>query len=277
MKGMNSPRITVGLVDDQQLVRAGFSLVLDSQDDIEVLWQAEQGQQACELATQQPVDIMLMDVQMPVMDGIAATRKILDAAPVGPGGEVTKIIVLTTFDNDSYVLKSVEAGASGFLLKDAEPEDLLSAVRTVGESASVISPKSTARLLRHVREMGTVEELDDSASTEGMDGECVCDKGANRECASEDGTKGNSDASADFGLAEPLTPRELEILRLMAKGKSNQEISAELFISLPTVKTHVGKVLLKTNSRDRVHAVLFAFKNGVVDPEDLLGDVGDHP
>lgn len=274
---MNSPHITVGLVDDQQLVRAGFSLVLDSQDDIEVLWQAEQGQQACELATQQPVDIMLMDVQMPVMDGIAATRKILDAAPVGPGGEVTKIIVLTTFDNDSYVLKSVEAGASGFLLKDAEPEDLLSAVRTVGESASVISPKSTARLLRHVREMGTGEELDGSASTEGMDGECVCDKGANRECASGDGTQGNSDASADFGLVEPLTPRELEILRLMAKGKSNQEISTELFISLPTVKTHVGKVLLKTNSRDRVHAVLFAFKNGVVDPEDLLGDVGDHP
>ncbi|MBF0581294.1 MULTISPECIES: response regulator transcription factor [Corynebacterium] len=274
---MNSPHITVGLVDDQQLVRAGFSLVLDSQDDIEVLWQAEQGQQACELATQQPVDIMLMDVQMPVMDGIAATRKILDAAPVGPGGEVTKIIVLTTFDNDSYVLKSVEAGASGFLLKDAEPEDLLSAVRTVGESASVISPKSTARLLRHVREMGTGEEFDGAASTEGMDGECVCDKGANRECASEDGTQGNSDASADFGLVEPLTPRELEILRLMAKGKSNQEISTELFISLPTVKTHVGKVLLKTNSRDRVHAVLFAFRNGVVDPEDLLGDVGDHP
>ena len=259
MKGMNSPHITVGLVDDQQLVRAGFSLVLDSQDDIEVLWQAEQGQQACELATQQPVDIMLMDVQMPVMDGIAATRKILDAAPVGPGGEVTKIIVLTTFDNDSYVLKSVEAGASGFLLKDAEPEDLLSAVRTVGESASVISPKSTARLLRHVREMGAVEEA--------VDHECDSDKGASGEGA--EGT--------DFGLAEPLTPRELEILRLMAKGKSNQEISTELFISLPTVKTHVGKVLLKTNSRDRVHAVLFAFKNGVVDPEDLLGDVGDHP
>ena len=150
-------------------------------------------------------------------------------------------------------------------------------MRTVGESASVISPKSTARLLRHVREMGTGEEFDGAASTEGMDGECVCDKGANRECASEDGTQGNSDASADFGLVEPLTPRELEILRLMVKGKSNQEISTELFISLPTVKTHVGKVLLKTNSRDRVHAVLFAFRNGVVNPEDLLGDVGDHP
>ena len=277
MKGMNSPHITVGLVDDQQLVRAGFSLVLDSQDDIEVLWQAEQGQQACELATQQPVDIVLMDVQMPVMDGIAATRRILNVAPVGPGGEVTKIIVLTTFDNDSYLLKSVEAGASGFLLKDAEPEDLLSAVRTVGESASVISPKSTARLLRHVREMGTVDESEGSASKEGMDGECVCEKGANGDCARGDGTRGNGDASAHFGLAEPLTPRELEILRLMAKGKSNQEISSELFISLPTVKTHVGRVLLKTHSRDRVHAVLFAFKNGVVDPEDLLGDVGGHP
>lgn len=272
MKGMNSPHITVGLVDDQQLVRAGFSLVLDSQDDIEVLWQAEQGQQACELATQQPVDIMLMDVQMPVMDGIAATRKILDAAPVGSGGEVTKIIVLTTFDNDSYVLKSVEAGASGFLLKDAEPEDLLSAVRTVGESASVISPKSTARLLRHVREMGAAEEPENSSSKEAVDHECDSDKGASGE-----GARGECAEGTDFGLAEPLTPRELEILRLMAKGKSNQEISAQLFISLPTVKTHVGKVLLKTNSRDRVHAVLFAFKNGVVDPEDLLGDVGDHP
>lgn len=250
--------IKVGLVDDQQLVRAGFSLVLNSQDDIEVAWQAENGQQACEQATAEPVDIILMDVQMPVRDGIAATKCIVDAAPIGPAGEATKIVVLTTFDNDNYVLSSVEAGASGFLLKDAEPEDLLAAVRTVGESAAVISPKATARLLRQVR-----RGLDF-----GADANSAPQAAESRAAVNPDPT---------LGLADPLTPREREILQLMALGRSNQEIAGELYISLPTVKTHVGRVLLKTESRDRVHAVLFAFKNGLVNPDDLLGDDQGHP
>ncbi|HJG44864.1 response regulator, partial [Corynebacterium variabile] len=143
-----SRTITVALADDQQLVRAGFAMVLDSQDDIEVAWQAVDGVDAVRCATQQPVDIILMDVQMPNLDGISATRQIVDAGVLGPGGEPTRVVVLTTFDNDEYVMNSITAGASGFLLKDADPEDLIDAVRTVGEASAVISPKATARLLR---------------------------------------------------------------------------------------------------------------------------------
>ncbi|HIW95459.1 MAG TPA: response regulator transcription factor [Candidatus Corynebacterium gallistercoris] len=219
--------ITVGLADDQQLVRAGFAMVLDSQDDMSVVWEAADGAQACELAAAQPVDIILMDVQMPVMDGITATRQILKDHPE------TKVVVLTTFDTDNYVLGSVEAGASGFLLKDADPEELIDAVRTVGESAAVISPTSTARLLKQVRQMQAAPTLPPEVDV-------------------------------------PLTPREKEILVLMALGRSNQEIADELYISLPTVKTHVGRVLMKTDSRDRVHAVLYAFRHGLVTGEQLL-------
>ncbi|WP_296110301.1 response regulator transcription factor [uncultured Corynebacterium sp.] len=222
--------ISVGLADDQQLVRAGFGLVLDSQDDITVQWQAADGQEACELAESQPVDIILMDVQMPNMDGIEATRQVVS------GDSGARVIVLTTFDNDNYVLGAVEAGASGFLLKDTDPEDLISAVRTVGDSAAVISPKATARLLRSIRMEQTPQRRE----------------------------------PVELDLPDPLTPRELEILKLIALGFSNQEIADELYISLPTVKTHVGRVLTKTQSRDRVHAVLFAFKYHLVNSEDLL-------
>ena len=222
--------IRVGLADDQQLVRAGFGLVLDSQDDITVAWQAADGQEACELAESDPVDIILMDVQMPRMDGIEATRQVV------AGGTGARVIVLTTFDNDNYVLGAVEAGASGFLLKDTDPEDLISAVRTVGDSAAVISPKATARLLRSIRMEQTPQRRE----------------------------------PVELDLPDPLTPRELEILKLIALGFSNQEIADKLFISLPTVKTHVGRVLTKTQSRDRVHAVLFAFKHHLVDSDDIL-------
>ena len=222
--------IRVGLADDQQLVRAGFGLVLDSQDDITVAWQAADGQEACELAESDPVDIILMDVQMPRMDGIEATRQVV------AGGTGARVIVLTTFDNDNYVLGAVEAGASGFLLKDTDPEDLISAVRTVGESAAVISPKATARLLRTIRMAQTPQRRE----------------------------------SVELDLPDPLTPRELEILQLIGLGYSNQEIADKLYISLPTVKTHVGRVLMKTQSRDRVHAVLFAFKHHLVHADDLL-------
>ena len=227
---------TVGLADDQQLVRAGFSLVLESQDDIEVVWQADDGAQAIELAVAHPVDVILMDVQMPTLDGIAATAAIVDKSPTGPAGEFTRIVVLTTFDNDNYVLGAVQAGASGFLLKDTDPEDLISAVRAVGESSAVVSPKATARLLRRVRT----------------------------------GVQTSHANSSDLDLPEPLTRREEEILKLMAQGLNNHEISRRLFISMPTVKTHVGRVLAKTGSRDRVHAVLFAVKHGFVTPDELL-------
>ncbi|WP_291473380.1 response regulator transcription factor [Corynebacterium sp.] len=251
-------KTTVALADDQQLVRAGFAMVLDSQDDIEVVWQAVDGVEAVRLAEQQPVDIVLMDVQMPNLDGISATRQIVDTGVRGPGGEPTRVVVLTTFDNDEYVMSSITAGASGFLLKDADPEDLIDAVRTVGEASAVISPKATARLLRQVRAGGT------DAGAGGLGG---ADAGRGIATSSDVPAPGPDD---DLGLVDPLTPREREILVLMATGASNQEIAARLFVSLPTVKTHVGRVLAKTGSRDRVHAVLFAFRHGLVDPAQVL-------
>lgn len=262
--GTVNPHTTVALVDDQQLVRAGFCLVLESQENISVSWQAENGQQACALAMQQPVDIIFMDVQMPVMDGITATRTIIDAAPIGPAGNPTKIVVLTTFDNDSYILGSVEAGASGFLLKDAEPEDLFAAVRTVGDSAAVISPRATAKLLHHIRNTPTASTQDRPTLPKYPAPQPLQ---ASTPPSAPPESSVNSCPDEHLGLAEPLTPRELEILQLMAQGKSNQEIAKQLYISLPTVKTHVGRVLLKTNSRDRVHAVLFAFHHGLVNPQ----------
>lgn len=256
--------ITVGLADDQQLVRAGFSMVLVSQDDITVAWEASDGAEACRLAESDPVDIILMDVQMPNMDGITATRRILDEiAPTGPAGEATRVVVLTTFDSDNYVIGAVTAGASGFLLKDADPEELIKAVRTVGESAAVISPAATAKLMRRLR----TEDLEGGQNgASNQSNEAVGRSGA--EDSGEDPLKPGLDD--DLGLVDPLTPREREILCLIAVGYSNQEIAEELFISLPTVKTHVGRVLTKTDSRDRVHAVLFALKHHLVSQQELL-------
>ena len=259
--------ITVGLADDQQLVRAGFAMVLDSQDDISVAWEAADGAEACELAAAQPVDMILMDVQMPTMDGIAATRRILnELAPTGPAGEPTRVVVLTTFDSDNYVLGAVTAGASGFLLKDADPEELINAVRTVGESTAVISPAATAKLIQRLRADGVAAGPAEPKSVPAP-GAQPEDTAATTPSAMRQGTP---DAEDDLGLVDPLTPREREILCLIAMGQSNQEIAEKLFISLPTVKTHVGRVLMKTGSRDRVHAVLFALKHHLVNPEELL-------
>lgn len=223
--------ITVGLADDQLLVRTGFAMVLDSQDDITVAWQADNGTVAINQAANDPVDVVLMDIQMPDTDGITATREILKIHPD------TRIIVLTTFENDDYIVGAIEAGASGYLLKDSEPEDLLQAVRTVDESTAIISPKATARLLRSMRSGNT-----GGAASVGVD---------------------KQHRSSDNTATEPLTPRETEILQLMARGLSNQEISQELFVSMPTVKTHVTHILRKTNSRDRVQAVLYAVHHGL--------------
>lgn len=231
--------ITVGLADDQLLVRTGFAMVLDSQDDITVAWQADNGTVAINQAANDPVDVVLMDIQMPDTDGITATREILKIHPD------TRIIVLTTFENDDYIVGAIEAGASGYLLKDSEPEDLLQAVRTVDESTAIISPKATARLLRSM--------LSGNAGGAGSAASVGVDK-----------QHRSSDNSAnDNAATEPLTPRETEILQLMARGLSNQEISQELFVSMPTVKTHVTHILRKTNSRDRVQAVLYAVHHGL--------------
>ena len=228
--------ITVGLADDQLLVRTGFAMVLDSQDDITVAWQADNGTMAINQAANDPVDVVLMDIQMPDTDGITATREILKIHPD------TRIIVLTTFENDDYIVGAIEAGASGYLLKDSEPEDLLQAVRTVDESTAIISPKATARLLRSMRSGNT-----GGAASVGVDKQ----------------HRSSDNSANDNATTEPLTPRETEILQLMARGLSNQEISQELFVSMPTVKTHVTHILRKTNSRDRVQAVLYAVHHGL--------------
>lgn len=228
--------ITVGLADDQPLVRTGFAMVLDSQDDITVAWQADNGTVAINQAANDPVDVVLMDIQMPDTDGITATREILKIHPD------TRIIVLTTFENDDYIVGAIEAGASGYLLKDSEPEDLLQAVRTVDESTAIISPKATARLLRSMRSGNT-----GGAASVGVDKQ----------------HRSSDNSANDNATTEPLTPRETEILQLMARGLSNQEISQELFVSMPTVKTHVTHILRKTNSRDRVQAVLYAVHHGL--------------
>ena len=218
--------LRIALVDDQPLVRAGFAMVIDSQDDMEVVVQASDGQAAVDALRARTVDVVLMDVRMPRQDGIEATAEILDQVPVD---RAPKIIVLTTFDLDEYVVAAIRAGASGFLLKDAQPEDLLGAIRTVHRGDAVSAPSATRRLLERVVRAPEPEEKDTS-------------------------------------VLSSLTERELEVLTLMGRGCSNREIGAELFVAEATVKTHVGRVLAKLGARDRVQAVIIAFETGLVSP-----------
>jgi DNA-binding NarL/FixJ family response regulator len=229
---MSEP-IRVVLVDDQQMVRAGFRMVIDSQPDLTVVGEAGDGASAVELLRSTPADVVLMDVRMPRTDGIEATRQVT-ALPEAP-----RVVVLTTFDLDEYVVAAIGAGASGFLLKDAAPEDMLAAVRTVHAGDSVIAASSTRRLLQHVAPM----------------------------------LRGAAPSSADSaGQLSDLTPREREVLVQMALGASNTEIAQRFVVSEATVKTHVGRVLAKTGSRDRVQAVVLAYRTGLVQPADLLRD-----
>jgi DNA-binding NarL/FixJ family response regulator len=231
MTSLPSGPIRVVLVDDQQMVRAGFRMVIDSQPDLTVVGEAGDGAAAVALLRSTPADVVLMDVRMPGLDGIEATRQVT-ALPEPP-----RVVVLTTFDLDEYVLAAIGAGASGFLLKDAPPEEMLAAVRTVHAGDSVIAPSSTRRLLQHVAPM-----LSGPAAAPAAD---------------------------DRALAD-LTPREREVLVQMAYGATNTEIAELFVVSEATVKTHVGRVLAKTGSRDRVQAVVLAYRTGLVQPADLL-------
>jgi len=231
--------IRVGLVDDQQLVRAGFRLVIDSQPDLEVVLEAGDGAQAVQALTAGtaqagvlgPVDVVLMDVRMPHLDGLAATERIVAAGT--PEHPAPRIIVLTTFDIDEYVLAAIRAGASGFLLKDTPPEDMLDAIRTVHRGDAVIAPSSTRRLLEHLVTALPAEQQQASAGAEAL---------------------------------ATLTDREREVLVLMARGRSNTEIGEDLFVAEATVKTHVGRILAKLGARDRVQAVVVAYETGLVVP-----------
>ncbi|MFB9378187.1 response regulator [Kineococcus gynurae] len=234
--------IRVVLVDDQQLVRAGFRMVIDSQPDLRVVAEAANGAEAVDVVTGTPCDVVLMDVRMPELDGIEATRRIT-AASTG-AEEFPRVVVLTTFDLDEYVVAAIGAGASGFLLKDAPPEEMLAAVRTVHAGDAVIAASSTRRLLQHV--------------------------GPLLRTGSGPGAGSGTPTAGPTDLPSDLTPREREVLELMAHGLTNTEIATRLFVSEATVKTHVGRVLHKTGSRDRVQAVVLAYTVGLVQPGEIL-------
>ncbi|MDF7641403.1 response regulator transcription factor [Bifidobacterium sp. ESL0784] len=256
--------IRVLIADDQELVRAGFAMVIDSQDDMEVVGQASDGAEAVALSLDLKPDVALMDVRMPGTDGIEATKLIIDAErEAGNDSPKTHVIILTTFDLDEYVMSAIDAGASGFLLKDTEPETLLSSIRTVYQGNAIIAPSATKRLIEKM-----------------IDGEL----GATRAAAKDSkNTKNTGDINSNNPVAQPsqqnvndtsqtyhdpavdtLTDREREVLVEIAHGLSNQEIADKLCISLPTVKTHVAHILQKTYSRDRVQAVVFAYDNKLV-------------
>lgn len=219
--------IRVLIADDQPLIRTGLSMVLGAAEGIEVVAEAHDGVEAVALAATLAPDIVLMDVQMPRMDGLKATRKIT------ADGAATRVIILTTFDIDSYAFGGLDAGASGFLLKDSSSEDILAAIRAVAAGDAVLAPRVTAELLRRFG------ALNPSASA--------------------------SDPEPDRARArlEALTEREREVFSAVVRGLSNSEIAQELWLSESTVKTHVGRILHKLGMRDRVQAVVFAFRSGV--------------
>lgn len=221
MTGSVEPPIRVLLVEDQALVRAGFRLVIDSQPDLTVVGEAGDGVSGVHRARASRPDLVVMDVRMPVLSGIEATRRIL-ALPAPP-----KVIMLTTFDLDEYVLAAIRVGASGFLLKDAPPEELLAALRAVHAGDAVLAPSTTRRLL---------DQLAPAVDTDAV------------------------------RLVATLTAREREVLTAMTRGLRNAEIAARLKVSEGTVKTHVSQILAKLGARDRVQAVIVAYEAGVVRP-----------
>ncbi len=215
--------VHVLLVDDDDLMRAGLRSVLSSDETIEVVGEAGDGRAAIEQAHELRPDVVLMDVRMPNLDGISATREVLAARPEA------KVIILTTFEEDDYIFGALNAGASGFLLKRTSPEELIRALHTVASGDSLLSPSVTRRVIERMAK----EPAPDTSSSERLD---------------------------------ELTPREREVLELVARGLSNTEIATALVIEESTVKTHVKRILMKLRLRDRVQAVIFAYENGVTRP-----------
>jgi DNA-binding NarL/FixJ family response regulator len=213
------------LADDQALVRAGFSMILEAQDDFEVVGEAADGVEAVELARSLEPDLVLMDIRMPRQDGVSATQVITAERPN------VRVLVLTTFDLDEYVYDALEAGASGFLLKDVGRDELVHAVRVVARGDALLAPTITRRLLA-------------------------------------DFVRRRPEPAQPPPAADSLTAREWDTMRLLARGMSNAEIAADLVVSEHTVKTHVGNIFMKLGLRDRIHAVIYAYEHGIVTPID---------
>ncbi|MCB2411442.1 response regulator transcription factor [Demequina sp. TTPB684] len=252
--------IRVGLVDDQQMVRVGLKMILESEDDIVVCCEAASGEEAIAGAAEHRPDVILMDIRMPGMDGLAATREVLKLAPD------SRVVILTTFDDDEYLYGALRAGASGFLLKSADGDSLVNAVRVVAGGEALLAPEVTRRVIEQFAR-GPVRSIDDAGA------------------ASESVPLGSSAATtpapfpgldvadlAEEHIPSPeaigdLSDREVQVLQLMARGMSNQEIAKELFVSNTTVKTHVSHILTKLGVRDRVQAVVEAYDSGIVIPK----------
>lgn len=217
--------ISIVVADDQTLVRRGFASILDSTDGINVVGEAENGIDAVAIAVRERPDVILMDVRMPHMDGLEATRRITS----DPSLANTRILILTTFDLDEYVHEALCAGASGFLLKDTEPPDLIHAVRVIAAGDALISPKITRRLIEQFARVSEQSHIDP-------------------------------------GVVGQLTEREHEVLQHVARGLSNTEIAEQLYVSQATIKTHMGRLLMKLQARDRAQLVVIAYEAGVVQP-----------
>ena len=217
--------IRVAVADDQPLVRAGFGVLVDHAPDLDAVGEAANGREAVELARTQRPDVLLMDVRMPVLDGIEATR----AITADPACADVRVLILTTFDLDEYVHGGLQAGASGFLLKDARPEDVLTAIRIVAAGDALLAPSVTRRLIERFTAM-------------------------------------DSTAHTDPAVLARLTEREREVLALVARGLSNAEIGTRLHVSSATAKTHVGRLLSKLAARDRAQLVMLAYESGLVTP-----------
>jgi len=215
--------IRVAVADDQELVRTGFRVILESEPDIEVVGEAADGREAIEVAHQHTPDVVLMDVRMPHLDGLEATRRIVTGTEEGP-----RVLILTTFDLDEYVYEALRSGASGFLLKDGPAEQLVSAVRVVARGEALLAPRITRRLIAEFSRAGRPGVPPDRP--------------------------------------DDLTARELDVLKLVARGLSNAEIAGELYVAETTVRTHLGHILTKLGLRDRVQAVVLAYETGLVRP-----------
>lgn len=258
--------IRVLVVDDQALVRGGFRTILDSEDGIVVVGEAANGEHAVAEAARLAPDVICMDVQMPGMDGLEATRRITGRSPgaadpadaAGPAASGPAVLVLTTFNREDYLFAALEAGASGFLLKNSSPEQLIEAVQVVARGDALLSPDVTRRVIE------AVAGRDRAAVAVGATGS-EPEPRPRREDPSASAAGSTASRSTPPELAT-LTEREREVLELLAEGISNAEIAQRMWVGEATVKTHVSKVLMKLGLRDRVHAVVYAYERGVVQP-----------